>query len=237
MWLADLFDDVGDFIADINVDFISVGNWLKDHGWSSTFYNFFYTVGIYFANTASKCYSIADTLNDWWDTISQAVSDIGNLDTAINDAIAWVKGIPTEIKTYVLGVIDTVKAWVTTQIPDILAWVTSHALDLYNAIKDYIADIATWVTEHAVDIWKTITGLAVDFATWVEGLAADIWDALEGFVADLITSQLALIAAPINLVNTWFDAIQGFFNAPFDWLVDKFTNWFLGNEKLPPRPK
>jgi len=41
---------------------------------------------------------------------------------------------------------------------------------------------------------------------------------------------LAEIAAPINLITTWFDDIQNFFNAPLDWLESKFTDWFLGPE-------
>ena len=126
--------------------------------------------------------------------------------------------------------IDTVKAWVLTQIPDILAWVKGHALDLYNAIKGYIVDIAAWVTSHALDLYNAIKGYITEFVFVVANYIGEIWDALKGFVADLITSQLAIIAAPINLVNTWFDAIQGFFNDPWGWLVDKFTAWFLGPE-------
>jgi phage-related protein len=226
MWLADLFDDLGDFFAKIDVTFISIGNWFKSYGYSSVLYNFFYTIGGFFVNTASKCYSIADELNDWWDTISQAVSDIGNLGTAINNAIAWVKGIPTELRTYVSGAIDTVKAWVTTQIPDILAWVTSHALDLYNAIKGYIVDIAAWVTSHALDLYNAIKGYITEFVFVVANYIGEIWDALKGFVADAIAVVLAPLAAPINLVNTWFDAIQDFFNDPWVWLEAKFEAWF-----------
>lgn len=226
MWLADLFDDLGDFLAKIAVTFISIGNWFKSYGYSSVLYNFFYTVGGFFVNTASKCFSIADELNNWWDIISQAVGDIGSLGTAISNAIAWVKSIPTEIKTYVSGVIDTVKTWVLTQIPDILAWVKGHALDLYNAIKGYIVDIAAWVTSHALDLYNAIKGYIAEFVFIVGNYVADIWAAIKGFVADLIASQLAIFAAPINLINTWFDDIQGFFNDPWSWLEAKFEAWF-----------
>lgn len=226
MWLADLFDDFGDLLAKIAVAFISIGNWFKTNGFSSVLYNFFYTVGGFFVNTASKCFSIASELDDWWDTISQAVSDIGSLGTAISNAINWVKGIPTEIKTYVSGVIDTVKAWVLTQIPNILAWVTGHALDIYNAIKGYLVDIAAWVTSHALDIYNAIKGYIAEFVFIVGNYIAEIWDALKGFVADVIAAALAPLAAPINLINTWFDAIQDFFNDPWVWLEAKFEAWF-----------
>jgi len=231
MWLADLFDDLGDLLARIAVTLISIGNWFKSYGYSSVLYNFFYTVGGYFVNTASKCFSIADELNDWWDTISQAVSDIGNLGTAISNAIAWVKGIPTEIRTYVSGAIDTVKAWVLTQIPDILAWVKGHALDLYNAIKGYIVDIAAWVSQHALDLYNAIKGYIVDAGAWFTGHISDIWDAIKGFVADAIAAQLALFAELYNWFEWYKEVVKSFFISPFDWLVDKFTDWFLGPEK------
>jgi len=118
--------------------------------------------------------------------------------------VDWVQNIPDEIAAWGAGLIDGVVDWVQDTYTDIATWVAEHAAEIYNAIEGYLADIATWVAEHT----------------------AALWDAVQGHLVAAIGVSLSSIAAPINLVNEWFDAIQDFFNDPWGWLEAQFEAWF-----------
>jgi len=231
--------------------FWNIGYFFATIGWD--------TLTAWFSNAAQFCKDIsgnlngaADTLDDWWVTISQTASDLSSLwnyaygwltdkatsayntastaitraNQAINDAAtAFQKAIDAAA-----AALAEAKAYAETLIPDIATWVTSHALDIYNAIAQYLTDILAWVTSHGLDIYNAVKEYIAEFVFVVEDYITAIWDALKGLVAEAIAAQLAIIAAPINLINTWFDDIQSFFNDPWDWLEAKFTDWFLGPE-------
>lgn len=229
MWLAYLFGDLGSLFYRLYYYTASGAAWIEDNiGWTGLA-NIFYNMADFFGDQWLLCYDIADEIEDLWDWITSKVSKFDNLyyyvhgwiadkineainaastalsraNQAINDAAAAFQKAISEAA----AALAAAKAYAETLITDIGGWIDAHALDVYNAIKGYITDIAAWVQTHSVDIW----------------------DAIKGHLVTAIGIQLALIAAPINLVNLWFDSIQGFFNDPWGWLEAQFESWFERN--------
>jgi len=253
MWLANLFYDLEDIFYDIEYKFWYVGYWLENNGWPSSLANLFYDIADFFDAAWRKSRDIGREIEDWWDTISQTASDLNSLwnyaygwltdkatsayntaSTAITRANQAINDAATAFQKAIdeaAAALTAAKAYAETLIPDIAGWVTSHALDIYNAIAQYLTDILAWVTSHGLDIYNAVKEYIAEFVFVVGDYIAEIWDALQGLVAEAIAAELALIAAPINLVNTWFDDIGNFFNDPWGWLEAKFTDWFLGPEQ------
>jgi len=252
MWLANLFYDLEDIFYDIEYKFWYVGYWLeKNTGWTGLA-NLFYDIADFFDAAWRKCRDIGREIEDWWDTISQTASDLSSLwsyaygwltdkatsayntaSTAIskaNQAINDAANASQKAIDEALAALAAAKAYAETLIPDIAGWVTSHALDIYDAIKGYLTDIAAWVTSHGLDIYDAIKGYIEDVGTWFTEHTVDVWDALKGYAADAVAAYTAWMVAPVKLIEEWFDDIQDFFNAPWDWLEAKFTDWFLGKE-------
>ena len=225
-WLAKLFQDVGDLFYWLYYQFGSVYEWIEDNvGWSGLA-NIFLDIAYFFQDLWLTCYDIAEAFDDLWewlgykfaaletlwvyvygwitDTANEAINAASMALSMANQAINAAAAAFQKAISEAAAALTAAKEYAETLIPDIAAWVTGHALDLYNAIKGYITE----------------------FVFVVGNYIAEIWAALEGFVADAIAAQLALIAAPINLVNQWFDSIQGFFNDPWGWLEAQFESWF-----------
>jgi len=229
MWLADLFYALYDIFRLIQNKLWDAGEWIESNvGWSGLA-AIFYLISDFFYEVRWRCADIAEGFNDLWDyltnkfntlttlwvyvygwitdsvdaAINAASTALSRANQAINDAAAaFQKAISAAAAALIAA-----KEYAETLIPDIASWIQAHALDVYNAIKGYIAG----------------------FVFVVENYIAEIWDALKGFVAAAIATQLAIIAAPINLVNLWFDSIQGFFNDPWGWLEAQFEAWFERN--------
>lgn len=229
MWLAQLFYHLEDIFYAVEYKFWYVAYWLEQNtGWSGLA-NLFYDIADFFNAAWRKCRDIGREIENWWATISQTVSDLSSLwnhvygwitdkvneainaastalsraNQAINNAAAAFQKAIDEAA----AALAAAKAYAETLIPDVAAWVTSHAVDIYTAIKGYLADIAVWVQTHSLDVWQ----------------------AVKDHLVVAIGISLSSIAAPVNLVNTWFDAIQDFFNDPWDWLEAKFEAWFERN--------
>jgi len=226
MWLARLFEDLGDLFYLLYYYTALAGVWIEDNvGWSGLA-NIFYDIANFFGDQFPLCYDIAVEIESWWDEITAITTYIAALFNSIDDVVAWVKAIPDEIATWGAGLIDDVVAWVKAIPDEIATWGAGLIDDVVVWIEATYIDIATWVTGHAADIYNAIADYITDIATWVTEHTADLWDAVQGHLVAAIGIQLALIAAPINLVNLWFNSIQGFFNDPWGWLEAQFEAWF-----------
>jgi len=219
-----LFYDLRDFSISIGDLFFNAAVWIENNTTLTGLIDPFHDIASFFYDVAYGCRLIGDELDDWWDEITQAVSDINylNLDIdnliswvrnvpveisnyvnlQIDDLIGWIQNVPGEISTYVLTRIDEVKLWVNTVIPDIMAWIQSNAEAVYNAIKGFIDELVFVAATYA----------------------ADIWDAVVGFAGDAI----ALALAPFADLYNWFELskelVVGFFNEPLSYIL----SWLEG---------
>lgn len=228
-WLARLFQDIGDLFYWVYYYVARAGMWIEDNiGWSGLA-NIFYDIAYYFGDIWPLCYDIADELDAWWGKITETASDISNLIGFVLSIVAWIKGIPAEIAAWGEGLISDVVVWVKSVPDEIRVWGEGLIIDVKAWVNEKYADIAAWVEAHALDIYNAIKGYLTDIAAWVTAHSFDLWLAIKDHLVTAIGIQLALIAAPINLVNLWFDSIQGFFNDPWGWLEAQFETWFDKN--------
>lgn len=225
-WLARLFQDVGDLFYWLYYQFGNAYEWIEDNvGWTGLA-NIFLDVAYFFQDLWLTCYDIADEIDSWWDEIIELAGDLSSL---WNYAYGWLTDKAKSAYNTATAALNKANEAINDAAAAFQKAITEAAAAL-AAAKEYaeslIPDIASWIQSHAIDVYNAIKGYITEFVFIVEDYIDQIWTALQGFVADAIASQLALIAAPINLVNEWFDSIQGFFNDPWGWLEAKFEAWF-----------
>ncbi len=141
--------------------------------------------------------------------VHDALADIGHASDWITELARDLGGLVSTVATFIEGVADTIA-------DAMAAWWQNVKLVVLGWIDDARAAVLPW-----------IDALKDTVLSWIEDLETTVL----GWINGAIKAVLADIAAPINLVTTWFDDIQDFFNDPLDWLRDKFTDWFLGPEQ------
>jgi hypothetical protein len=138
------------------------------------------------------------------------VNAVSNVTTTVN---AWWTSTQATVKVW----INDVKQWAQAQI-DNLATTLTEVQTWWNDFKSKIPsldEVLSWF----VNWW---TNILTQLQTWWEERLTDI----ESFF-----NSWALSLAPFW--EGWQDIreiVFNFFNNPFDWLWDKFTDWFLGGE-------
>lgn len=206
---------------------------------------------------ANQAYDWAVSAYTWaWNAIqlaSQALTEIPaaileKLEAAYNLASTALQVLPAWIQT----TFDNVNSSLTSLWDYASTTVWNKAVDAWNkaanawdyasttvwpAVQDLGTDLSslwdyarTTVWNKAIEAWNKAAAAFTYAADLVNSLDAVLRSWALGKIDDAKAAVLAEIAAPINLITTWFDDIQNFFNAPLDWLESKFTDWFLGPE-------
>jgi phage-related protein len=252
--LSDIFASIRTWWLQLALRFSQIATWLLNQGvpWSylsppfQTIRDICQTIAGYFYSAYSVALTIETQLADAWSKAKQVFAyayDV--LAVKVNDALnladtAWDKAVTAYTKA--VNAWDYAKGWLTDRANE--AW--SRAGAVWGTVTNYLKDLATSAYNKAVwayeQIAAAVTTKAQEIYAWVKGIPAEIKDYIDGVVAaidavttaivqTLINTALATLAAPINLINLWFDAIQNFFNDPLGWLLDKFGDWFFGPEK------
>ena len=252
--LSSVFSYISSRFYSVAYWFSSIGNWLDAQGWpwrylSPPFYSLrdlCTTIGDFFYNAYTFTRTIEDILDDAWSKAKDGwnwVIDHGNdIVDFLYEAGGWLLRHIADVKDVVRNAITDMADWVEDhggliynaikyRLTDVADWVKGHALDIYNAIKGYLVDVAAAVTAKAQEIYAWVKSIPAEIKSFVDGIVATIKTWAAGAIDDARASILSIFAAPFNLINLWFDDIQGFFNSPLDWLGDKFSDWFFGPEK------
>ena len=223
--------------------------------------DWFYDVSYEVEDWWDEITTLWDDLNDLWhyahDWLKGKINDA--LNTADEawylavEAYNRAKDALTEIPSWILDKLTLAYNLASTALQTVPAWIRA-GLDSVNSSLTSLWDYAqTTVWNKAVDAWnkaadawnhaeELFSGLNTTLKNWTLGIIEDVKTTVLSWIEDAKTliftwiedakaAVLASIAAPINLINTWFDAIQDFFNDPLGWLWGKFTDWFLGPEK------
>jgi len=252
--LSDVFSWIRSKFYSVAYYFSYIGNWLDARGspWtllSPYFYSardLFHTIGNFFYDAYRFTRAIEDILDDAYTKAKQAFDyayDV--LRVRVNDALnaaadAWDKADDAFDRAwrawdYARGYLRDLawEAWdragnVWGSVTD---WLKQQATAAYNKAVWAYEQIAAAVTAAAQDIYAWVKAIPAEIKAFVDGVVADIGAVTTDIVQTLINHALAIFAGPFNLINLWFDDIQGFFNSPLDWLGDKFSDWFFGPEK------
>ncbi|GAI14967.1 unnamed protein product, partial [marine sediment metagenome] len=159
-----------------------------------------------------------DELGDLWDDLDTLWDYVyTTLKGLVNDAVA----IATNALNQVIVAYDmAVDAWNYAT-----GWLTDRANEAYNKAVWAYEQIASAVTASAQEIYAWVIGIPTEIRSFIDGVVADIKAWVETYTPIAITAALAAIAAPINLINLWFDDIQNFFNDPLGWLWNKIWSY------------
>jgi len=252
--LSDLFLSIRYWWLQLALFFSQIATWLLNHGipWSYLSPPFqrlrdgCQTIAAYFYTAYSVTRTIETQLADAWskakqvfnyayDVLADLVADAWNL--ADN---AWDKAVTAYNKA--VSAWNYATGWLTDRANEawsragnvwgtVTNWLKQQGIDAWNKAVWAYEQIPAAVTAKAQEIYAWVNGIPATIKAFVNGVVATFNSWVTGAIADATAWILSSIAAPFNLINLWFDAIQGFFNDPWGWLVDKFGDWFFGPEK------
>jgi len=185
-----------------------------------------------------------NTLN--WDILGWHIYVGDALEAAIDFVLGWINALAEwaasvvawldELRQEIIDGFNVFVEWLNelwNSLTNILdTWWDSLA-EWWNAriedVKDLIAVAVQWVNERIDDVMTALDSIAVwweNFTTEVLPTLASKFDITAAFDEFMLKWQ--------DLFNTWEefrDSIFDFFSNPFDWLLDRFTDWFMGGEK------
>jgi predicted PurR-regulated permease PerM len=206
------------------------GVWVIGDALSTPFYGL-YLVFKYLAIAFGEFNEWVDAVAKWvsenltWDNISQWFKEWRD---KIVDAWNWFvdrfKWFAQEVNEWWNTIIDTIKGWIE--------YARQGLLDLWNELQEWVATI-----------WEGVK----TFFDWLPSIQ-EIWQWFcdwGGKILTLITG-LGFIPMPIivSLIDSWFLDHQGYWEGwqdvggnvikfitnPFTFLLDKFEDWFWGEE-------
>jgi len=234
--------------------FSDIADWFLDQGWPwyylatpfQSLESIADRIADYFYDAYKAARTIEDILDDAWSKAKQAFNyayDV--LRVRVNDALnlaqdAWdyAYDVLSRRVNDALDAAGDAFDWAYTAYKKARdawdyasGWLTDRANEAYSKAVWAFDQIAAAVTAAAQEIYAWVKAIPAEIRAFVEGVVADIGAITTDIVQSLINTAMATIAAPINLVNLWFDDIQDFFNDPWGWIFGKFTDWFLGSEK------
>jgi len=231
--MADLCLSLNEFFEDVARE---VGNWWDNiSGISSDLNNLWNYAYGWLRDKAVAAYDMAMTAYAWADAALEAAQ------SALQEIPDWIVDKLNLAYNLASTALQEIPAWITTQLGDLQGGLDS----LWNYAQTTVWNKAVDAWNYAANAWSyaedLFAGLWSDVTTWVNNIPASIGnfvdnaiDTVRTWAADqldaAISSLASSIAAPINLVNLWFNSIQEFFNDPLEWLWNKFTDWFLGPE-------
>lgn len=252
-YLARRFYDVALFFEDVSERCMSAKYWFWDFPGLGGVGDIFERLEDYFFYIYWDLRQAAFAIDDWWDEICDLWYDLDNL---YDYAHYWLKDKVNEAYVWATWAMDWAsQAWNTastiagvigTTFQEIVAFIKEHAetiitnvyeyiTNVYNTVEEYITNVYNTIYETITNVYNTvqeyITNVYNTVQEYYNTYVTEIIGVAEEWVMDFVAAVLAPFAAPINLVNLWFNDIQDFFNDPLGWLWVRFTDWFLGQEE------
>lgn len=250
---ASLLYDVALFFEDVSERCMSAAYWFWDFPGLGGVGDIFRSLEDFFWHIYWALRKAAFEVDNWWDVIYETrdwfydLYDYAHrtLKGLIDDAVSFA----TDAYNYALEALELAQK-ALTEIPgwllDQLEAAYNTAINAMATIEGFIADITQTIAGYVATWWESAKLTILDWieaanATvlgWIEDTKMTVLSWIEdvktlvlGWIEDAKAAVLAQIAAPINLISYWFDDIQDFFNSPLDWLLDRFGEWFFGQEK------
>lgn len=251
-YLAERFYDVALFFEDVSERCMSAKYWFWDFPGLGGVGDIFEKLEDYFFYIYWDLRQAAFAIDDWWDLIDEtrdwfySLYDYAHtwLTDKANEAYNWATMALTWASeawnkaAAIAGVIGDTFA-------EIVAFIKEHAEIIYQTINEYVTNVYQTFVENITNVYETIKNYITNVYETVNEYITNVYETVqhyyntyiteiigvtEDWVGDFVAAALAPFAAAINLVGYWFDDIQDFFNSPLDWLLDRFGDWFFGQE-------
>lgn len=231
------------YIGNLSGDIPFVGEYLQSR---------FYAVRDLCGEISFKFWDVAHRIDLWWAEIGNIWD---NLSSVVNYAWGELTDKATQAHTWAIWAMDWAsQAWnrasaiagvIGTTFAEIVAFIKEHAEIIYQTVNEYITNVYQTFVENIYNTYETIKNYITNVYETVQEYITNVYETVQNYyntyvteiigvaeewVMDFVAAALAPFAAPINLVNLWFDSIQDFFNDPLGWLLDRFGDWFFGPE-------
>lgn len=231
------------FLTQIVGELYDISDWFYDayqevRDWVWPFYLLKYPLYSLYTSFNFVAYSFG-YFNDWLDWADDKLDDIMGWSTIRSYIRSWLPDLEDAIYWW-----DRWWVWVGNEIDD---WWASQK----NTVKGWIA-IATQPLDDLLTEWYTFWNYT--FPSWMSRLntlrvAWDNfwtvtfpnlisfnwlgiwWDTKWQEIDTLINSKLLEWSPFLEGWQEWRDSVVEFFSDPLEWLLGKFTDWFLGKEE------
>jgi len=118
----------------------------------------------------------------------------------------------------VIGWIVEAKGYAASLVAGVSGWLTNlqAAWDEFKGLIPTIDEVISWWGNWAGSVLATID-------TWWDSTVLEV----QGFIDSAFTEREPFWAG----WQDWRDKVIEFFTDPLEWLLEKFTDWFLGPEE------
>ena len=173
----------------------------------------FYDLYRVFAHLAMSFYDFNELLEDWEDEI--------------RDILSW-SNIRSLIRDWLPDLEDTIDWWI-----DRWHWFQNEVGDWWDDVKSTVQgwiDIATEGLDSLVAEWDnfwTVTFPTLVSFDWLDTWWKDRLKDIDKLINDTIKDWFPWYDNLVQVKDELFE----FFTDPLEWLLGKFTDWFLGPEE------
>lgn len=230
------------FLSSIISAFNSIGDWFYNgyqevKGWVWPFYNLappLYYVSSFFHQQAN----FFGTFNTWVVSAVNAISSILSWASIQSLIRSWLSGIESVVSwfaSWTSNVTSLINNWWGSTSRVVLGWLTTAATTLQSSITALSTSFNNLKAQvqTLLDSLPSLNELLSWFSDWWGKILAKIisWGALTSTeINSLINSAIAAAAPFWDAWQDVKDKVVAFITDPWTWLVDKFTDWFLGKE-------
>jgi hypothetical protein len=200
----------------------------------SSLASFFYSLSLLFT---SLSYAFND-FRAWLYNASDKISKILSIDTIVSYFNTWIN-YATNAWNWILNAANVIAynigAWWNTTQQTVLYWIDQAkqwALAQVNNLATTLAPVLAGWNSFVASI-PSLNEILLWFTNWW----ANVLSHLSSWWAERLLDIKTLFDSwTLDLAPFWEgwqeirETVFSFFNNPFDWLWDKFTNWFLGAE-------
>lgn len=185
-----------------------------------------------------------DWVIDWLNYLIKLAQGAWDFIVTVRD---WVVDLWNELVKFINKEVQKVWNSISTWLADLTEWWNAQV----TTIRGWIDEAKGWLLDRINDVARNLNSLAARWdnfwtTTWQQ-LVRD-FNSLVTNVSNFFTLTLPTLASKLfvgtafndfrlewsTLFNFWGEFwrdVCDFFAEPFDWLLTKFTDWFLGPEK------
>ena len=188
-------------------------------------------------DAVSRIPLVGNIFGTFFYNVSEWLFDLGS---PLGHLAAWYESVIERISRWLtsLDVLSIMSQWIA-RVNQLWAWFGSWWLNVQTAISTWWqgigTDVLAWVQSARDYAFSLIVGVRQQLdrltSSWDNFRTAILPSlALKGEVSTLITSAFTPWVKTFNIIDTFGKDIVDFFNNPLNWLLDHFTDWFIGKE-------
>jgi len=227
-WIIQGLNDASDFFYSV---YLKVNSWVYPF-WQAA--SFFYSLSLLFSDLAWDFYDF----NTWITDATAKLGQILNINAITSYFQTWIN-YATQAWNWILNAISNVTnivgAWWNSTSSIVQAWIEAAkqwALAQINNLASAMVEIQTWWNS-----FKSNLPTLNEIFTWFSNWWANILSKLNAWWNERLLDIKALFDSwALSLAPFWEgwqevrENVFDFLNNPFEWLLSRFVDWFLGGE-------